>query len=36
VSFNIGVELGQLGFIGLILALEGSFRILRGTLAAMG
>ncbi len=28
VSFNIGVELGQLGFIGLILALENSFRIL--------
>jgi hypothetical protein len=28
VSFNIGVELGQLGFIGLILSLEHSFRIL--------
>jgi hypothetical protein len=28
VSFNVGVELGQLGFIGLILALEHSFRIL--------
>ena len=28
VTFNIGVELGQLGFIGLILALERSFRIL--------
>jgi hydrogenase/urease accessory protein HupE len=28
VNFNIGVELGQLGFIGLILALERSFRIL--------
>jgi hydrogenase/urease accessory protein HupE len=28
VSFNVGVELGQLGFIGLILALEGSFRVL--------
>ncbi len=28
VSFNVGVELGQLGFIGLILSLEGSFRIL--------
>ena len=28
VSFNIGVELGQLGFIALILALERSFRIL--------
>jgi len=27
-SFNIGVELGQLGFIGLVLALERSFRIL--------
>ena len=27
-SFNVGVELGQLGFIGLILALERSFRIL--------
>ncbi len=28
VSFNVGVELGQLGFIALILALEKSFRIL--------
>ena len=28
VSFNVGVELGQVGFIGLILALERSFRIL--------
>jgi len=28
VSFNVGVELGQLAFIGLILALERSFRIL--------
>jgi len=28
VSFNAGVELGQLGFIALILALERSFRIL--------
>ena len=28
VSFNVGVELGQLGFIGLILALERSFHIL--------
>ncbi len=28
VSFNVGVELGQLGFIGLILALEHSFRTL--------
>jgi hydrogenase/urease accessory protein HupE len=28
VSFNLGVEFGQLGFIGLILALERSFRIL--------
>ena len=28
VSFNIGVELGQLGFIALVLALERSFRIL--------
>jgi len=28
VSFNVGVELGQLSFIGLILALERSFRIL--------
>ncbi len=28
VSFNVGVELGQLGFIGLILALENSFRVL--------
>jgi hydrogenase/urease accessory protein HupE len=28
VSFNVGVELGQLGFIALILALEHSFRVL--------
>ncbi len=28
VTFNVGVELAQLGFIGLILALERSFRIL--------
>jgi hydrogenase/urease accessory protein HupE len=28
VSFNVGVEIGQLGFIGLMLALERSFRIL--------
>ncbi len=28
VTFNVGVELGQLGLIGLILALERSFRIL--------
>jgi hydrogenase/urease accessory protein HupE len=28
VSFNIGVELGQLGFIALVLALEHSFRAL--------
>lgn len=28
VSFNVGVELGQLGFIALIMALERSFRIL--------
>jgi hydrogenase/urease accessory protein HupE len=28
VSFNVGVELGQLGFIALILALENSFRVL--------
>ncbi len=28
VTFNVGVELGQLGFIALILALERSFRIL--------
>lgn len=28
VSFNVGVELGQLGFIALILALERSFKIL--------
>jgi hydrogenase/urease accessory protein HupE len=28
VGFNVGVELGQLGFIALILALERSFRIL--------
>jgi len=29
VSFNVGVELGQLGFIALVLALERSFRILQ-------
>ena len=28
VSFNVGVEIGQLGFIALILALERSFRVL--------
>ncbi len=28
VSFNVGVELGQLGFIALTLALEQSFRVL--------
>jgi len=28
VSFNVGVELGQLGFITLVLALEQSFRVL--------
>lgn len=28
VSFNLGVELGQLGFIALVLALEHSFRVL--------
>ena len=28
VSFNVGVELGQLGFIALILALERSFQVL--------
>jgi len=28
VSFNVGVELGQLGFIGLVLALDRSFRVL--------
>jgi hypothetical protein len=27
-SFNLGVELGQLGFIALVLAMEGSFRVL--------
>ena len=27
-SFNVGVELGQVGFVGLILALESSFRVL--------
>jgi hydrogenase/urease accessory protein HupE len=27
-SFNVGVELGQLGFVALILALERSFRVL--------
>ncbi len=28
VSFNLGVELGQLGFVALVLALERSFRVL--------
>ncbi len=28
VTFNVGVEIGQLGFIGLVLALERSFRVL--------
>jgi hypothetical protein len=28
VSFNVGVEIGQLGFILLVLALERSFRVL--------
>lgn len=28
VSFNVGVELGQVSFIGIILALESSFRVL--------
>ena len=28
VSFNVGVEIGQLGFIALILLLERAFRIL--------
>jgi hydrogenase/urease accessory protein HupE len=28
VSFNVGVELGQVGFIGIILALESSFHVL--------
>ena len=28
VSFNLGVELGQVGFIGIILALESSFHVL--------
>ena len=27
-SFNIGVELGQLGFVALVLAMERSFRVL--------
>ena len=27
-SFNVGVEVGQLGFVALILALERSFRVL--------
>ncbi len=29
VSFNVGVELGQLGFIALVLSLERSFRVLK-------
>ena len=28
-SFNIGVELGQLAFVALVLALERSFRVLQ-------
>jgi HupE / UreJ protein len=31
VSFNVGVELGQLGFVALIVALERSFRVLEVT-----
>jgi hypothetical protein len=27
-SFNVGVELGQLGFVALVLLLERSFRVL--------
>ena len=27
-SFNLGVEAGQLGFVALVLALERSFRVL--------
>ncbi len=29
VSFNVGVELGQLGFVALVLSLERSFRVLK-------
>ena len=28
-SFNVGVELGQLGFVALMLAMSGSFRVLQ-------
>jgi hypothetical protein len=28
-SFNVGVEVGQLGFVGLVVAMEHSFRILK-------
>ncbi len=35
-GFNVGVELGQLGFIALVLALEQFFPRPRGALAAMG
>ena len=36
VSFNVGVELGQLGFILLVLALERSFSYTRSPLATVG
>ena len=35
-SFNVGVEVGQLGFVALILALERSFRSSGNSLAALG
>ena len=36
VSFNVGVEVGQLGFVALVLAMERSFRRARNPLAALG
>ena len=35
-SFNVGVELGQLGFVALVLAMGRAFRVLRSPLAALG
>ena len=36
VSFNVGVEVGQLGFVALVLALERSFRVLEIRWPALG
>ena len=36
VSFNVGVEVGQLGFVALVLAMERSFRVLEIRWPALG